>query len=89
MEPSKRSISPSNKPLDAIRKIDNLTLGIPKIIFLVGWQFNGHDSGYPSWSVVNEHLKRPQDATALDSLKWLMVSARELPHHRNPAHQHV
>jgi hypothetical protein len=63
--------------LDAMRKIDNLTLGIPKIIFLVGWQFNGHDSGYPSWSVVNEHLKRPQDATALDSLKWLMVSARE------------
>jgi hypothetical protein len=63
--------------LDAIRKIDNLTLGIPKIIFLVGWQFNGHDSGYPSWSVVNEHLKRPQDATALDSLRWLMVSARE------------
>jgi hypothetical protein len=62
--------------LDVIRKLDNITLGIPKIIYLVGWQFNGHDSGYPSWSVVNQALKRPQDRTALDSLKWLMIEAR-------------
>lgn len=63
--------------LEVIRKLDNITLGIPKIVYLVGWQFNGHDSGYPSWSVVNERLKRPEDRTALDSLKWLMVEARQ------------
>jgi hypothetical protein len=40
--------------LDVIRKLDNVTLGVPKVIYLVGWQFTGHDSGYPSWSVVNE-----------------------------------
>lgn len=63
--------------LEVIKKLDNLTLGIPKIVYLVGWQFNGHDSGYPSWGVVNEHLKRPQDKTALQSLQWLMQQARQ------------
>jgi len=58
--------------LEVIRKLDNLTLGIPKVVYLVGWQHDGHDSKYPDWSVVNPRLKRPQDATAVDSLKWLM-----------------
>ena len=61
--------------LDVIRKIDNLTLGIPKIIYLVGWQYNGHDSKYPAWDQVNPLLKRPQDKTALESMKWLMEEA--------------
>jgi hypothetical protein len=59
--------------LEVIKKLDNITLGIPKIIYLVGWQHDGHDSKYPDWSVVNHRLKRPQDATALESLKWLMA----------------
>jgi hypothetical protein len=63
--------------LGVIQKMDNLTVGIPKIVIIVGWQFNGHDSRYPSWSVVNERLKRPQDKTALESLKWLMASAKK------------
>ncbi len=61
--------------LEVIRKLDNLTCGIPKIVYLVGWQHNGHDSMEPDWSEVNPRLKRPQDATALDSLKWLMAEA--------------
>ena len=63
--------------LSVIKKFDNLTLGIPKIVYLVGWQFTGHDSGYPSWSVVNDRLKRKEDKTALDSLRWLMQQARQ------------
>jgi len=58
--------------LEVIRKLDRLTLGIPKIVYLVGWQHDGHDSKYPDWSVVNPRLKRPEDATAVDSLRWLM-----------------
>ncbi|MDR0757571.1 MAG: endo-alpha-N-acetylgalactosaminidase family protein [Tannerella sp.] len=61
--------------LEIIRKTDNLTLGIPKIVYLVGWQYNGHDSKYPAWAEVNPLLKRPQDATALESMKWLMKEA--------------
>lgn len=62
--------------LEVIRKIDNITLGIPKITYLVGWQYNGHDSKYPSWGEVNNHLKRDQDSTALESLHWLMKEAK-------------
>ena len=62
--------------LEVIRKADNLTRGIPKIIYLVGWQKGGHDHGYPAWSEVNPRLKRQQDATALDSLRWLIREAR-------------
>ncbi|MDR1330956.1 MAG: endo-alpha-N-acetylgalactosaminidase family protein [Tannerella sp.] len=61
--------------LEVIRKIDHLTLGIPKIIYLVGWQYDGHDSKYPAWDEVNHRLKRPQDRTALESMKWLMEEA--------------
>jgi hypothetical protein len=63
--------------LDEIKKLDRITSGIPKIIYLVGWQFTGHDAGYPSWSEVNSSLKRKQDATALQSLHWLIKEAKQ------------
>jgi len=63
--------------LEIIRKVDTLTLGIPKIFYLVGWQTGGHDWGYPDWGPVDPVLKRPQDATALDSLKWLIQEAQK------------
>lgn len=62
--------------LEVIKRIDRLTLGIPKIIYLAGWQYNGHDSKYPAWFEVNPGLKRAQDPDALTSLKWLMQEAR-------------
>jgi hypothetical protein len=65
--------------LAVIKRLDNITCGAPKIVYLVGWQHNGHDSKYPDWSVVNPRLKRAQDATAVDSLKWLM--AEGFKHH--------
>ena len=63
--------------LKVIRRVRNLTCGVPQIVLLTGWQFEGHDSTYPSWAEVNRHLKRPQDATALDSLRWLIREARQ------------
>lgn len=63
--------------LEVIKKIDHLTVGIPKIIYLVGWQYNGHDSKYPAWFEGNERLKRPEDPNALESIRWLMRSAKK------------
>ncbi|WP_053377131.1 NPCBM/NEW2 domain-containing protein [Paenibacillus sp. FJAT-27812] len=63
--------------LEATKKIDILTRGIPKVVYLVGWQFEGHDSKYPSWDQVNVKLKRPQDETAEQSLIWLMEEAKK------------
>lgn len=62
--------------LQLIERIYNMTLGIPQVVYLTGWQYNGHDSKYPAWEEVNEALKRPEDATALDSLRWLIREAK-------------
>lgn len=58
--------------LETIRRIDWMTPGLPKIAYLVGWQYYGHDSKYPAWGEVNEALRREEDPTALDSLLWVM-----------------
>ena len=63
--------------LDIIRTVDNLTQGVQKIVYLVGWQGLGHDDCYPEMEVVNEALKRPEDETARDSLWWLFREAKE------------
>jgi len=40
--------------LEVAKRIGTLTLGLPKIAYLAGGQYSGHDSKYPSW----ERLKR-------------------------------
>lgn len=35
--------------LEIIRQVDAMTLGIQKIIYLVGWQYHGHDDKYPDF----------------------------------------
>ena len=61
--------------LDIIKAVDAMTQGIPKIVYLVGWQGLGHDDCYPEMEIVNEALKRPEDKTARDSLWWLFEEA--------------
>jgi hypothetical protein len=63
--------------LEVIKRVHHLTCGTPQIVLLTGWQFEGHDSKYPSWAEVNRHLKRDCDETALESLRWLMREARQ------------
>ena len=63
--------------LELIRQTDQLTLGIPKIVYLVGWQYNGHDDRYPAFFEVNRWLKRDCDETAEESLRWLIREARK------------
>lgn len=65
------------KALSIIKQVDNITLGVQKIIYLVGWQYCGHDDKYPAFFEVNPYLKRQADKTALDSLLWLMEEAKK------------
>ena len=62
--------------LEVIKGMDAITPGLQKIIYLVGWQYLGHDSKYPAFFEGNEALKRPGDKDALTSLRWLMQEAR-------------
>lgn len=66
-----------NQAYELIKGMDQLTLGIPKIVYLVGWQYNGHDSKYPAFFEGNEAVKRPEDEDALQSIRWLMEAAKE------------
>lgn len=63
--------------LEVIRKTDNLTRGIPKILYLEGWQKGGFDNLFPAWNMVDPRLKRNEDETALESLRWLIREAKK------------
>ncbi len=63
--------------LDVIRKTDRITRGIPKILYLEGWQEGGFDQLFPAWLPVDPRLKRKEDKTALESLRWLIREARQ------------
>jgi len=67
----------ADEVLQVIRRIDHLTRGIPKIVYLVGWQYAGHDTGYPSLLSVNPVLKCGNDTTSLASLRRLMREAEK------------
>lgn len=64
------------KAFEIIKTIDNLTLGVKKIIYLVGWQYLGHDDKYPAFFEANEGIKRECDASARDSIMWLIEEAK-------------
>jgi len=63
--------------LEGIRKVDNITRGIPKILYLEGWQKGGFDRLFPAWNEVDPRLKREEDSTAMESLRWLIREARQ------------
>ncbi len=65
------------KALDIICQVDNMSLGIKKIVYLVGWQYNGHDDRYPDFFEVNKAIKRECDDSALQSLLWLIEESKK------------
>lgn len=60
-----------------VKQVDAITRHVPKIIYLVGWQYNGHDDRYPAWHQVNDALKRPGDSTGRQSLIWLFNACKK------------
>jgi len=63
--------------LEIIRKTDTITRGAPKILYLQGYQEGGFDQLFPAWLPVDPRLKRKEDKTALESLRWLIREARQ------------
>lgn len=60
--------------LQIIRGLHAATAGVPQVVYLAGWQHDGHDSKYPDWSVVNPRLAPGEDAA--EALRRLMREAR-------------
>ena len=63
--------------LEQIKKIDKLSNGVPKIIYLVGWNHMGHDDRYPDWNVVNPYLCWPGSDDPVGDLRRLIREAKE------------
>lgn len=63
--------------MEAVKAMDAITMGLPKVIYLVGWQYNGHDSKYPAFFECNEAIKKPGDANARESILSLMEEAKK------------
>jgi Endo-alpha-N-acetylgalactosaminidase len=57
-----------------IRELDIQTKGIPKILYLVGWQYEGHDTGYPAFFQVNPRLAEEGEDSA-ELLREIMVES--------------
>ncbi|MFC1587586.1 endo-alpha-N-acetylgalactosaminidase family protein [Planctomycetota bacterium] len=45
-----------SQALEIIEAVHNITGGIGQIVYLVGWQYDGHDTGYPSLEKINPGL---------------------------------
>jgi len=73
-----KSLTTFEDVLHIVRVIHDVTGGLEQVPYLVGWQFDGHDSKYPSWAEVNPRLKRPQDPDARTSFLWLAEEAKKV-----------
>ncbi len=62
--------------LGIIKLIHDLSGGLHQIVYLVGWQFDGHDSKYPDWSGVGAHCASSLSPDPLTSLRKAMEAAR-------------
>ena len=72
----KEPLTNYSEALDIIKGIYQITRGLKQIVYLVGWQYEGHDSKYPAWGEANRRLMRKDDTDPRDGLRWLIREAR-------------
>ncbi|MHB0999938.1 MAG: endo-alpha-N-acetylgalactosaminidase family protein [Armatimonadota bacterium] len=58
--------------LRIIQRINRLTDGAPQVAYLVGWQHQGHDTGYPDVFTANQRIG------GMERLRALVESAKKL-----------
>jgi len=63
--------------MTVIRTIHRLTRGLRQIVYLVGWQFDGHDSKYPSWEEVGTQCISSFSPDPTESLRRMIRAAAE------------
>lgn len=60
-----------NQAIEMVRKVSNLIDGGKQVVYIVGWQYKGHDTGYPYVFEVD-----PRGGT-MDELKQCIKSAKD------------
>lgn len=51
--------------LGVIKQIHNVSGGLKQIVYLVGWQYKGHDTGFPNHTEINERVGNMEDLRKL------------------------
>lgn len=82
-----RVINTFDSVLDIIKKADILTAGAPKIVYLVGWQYLGHDDRYPEFFEVNRFAAETE--TAQQAREKLILLIREAKKYNTVVSLHV
>ncbi len=54
--PGAKSYTTFAQAVDLLRRVGHLIDHAPQLVYLVGWQHQGHDTGYPDVFTVNERL---------------------------------
>jgi len=73
----KAPVTNLDQVLDIVRRTHELTGGMRQIIYLVGWQYDGHDSKWPCWDKVGDQCKSRLSEDPLQSLRAAMCLCRE------------
>lgn len=74
---SDKSTTTMDQCREIIRRTWEVSGGIHQIIYLVGWQYDGHDSCFPSWDRVGDACRSSWSQDPRESLRMLMREARE------------
>ncbi len=51
--------------LQLVKRVNRITSGAKQVVYLIGWQHNGHDTGYPDTNIINERLGTISDLRAI------------------------
>ena len=65
-----------DQALEIMRRVHVYSGGMHQIVYLVGWQHDGHDSMYPSWDVVGPQCRSSWSDDPTASLRELMRKGR-------------
>ena len=78
--------------LEVIERLDRIACGAPKIVYLVGWQYNGHDSKHPAWGEVNPFTLTRRSRLSLSmrdsrasARSWATGRSRSAPRSEEPS----
>lgn len=73
-----RILTTLDQAMDLVRLMHDLSGGLHQIVYLVGWNYDGHDSKFPAWDKVGDQCRSSYSDDPLTSLRTFMHEARKL-----------
>ena len=66
-----------DQAMEFIRATHEFSGGLHQVVYLVGWQYDGHDSKFPAWDNVGEQCRSSFSQDPRASLRAMMREARK------------